>query len=447
MVTPVMRSVPSRSVRVLVVVCLLLAATAGPVAAQTDPETVLDPPAEPVIEPVEEPEPAEEPPAPEPPPAPPEGEHSTDHDDSVDEAPAVDVTVPLPIGPPPPLPEDAIAAIQRSATAALVEQSRAEAAVDAANTEVEMIEARRVEVLRTAAAHDRRFQQVLDEVAAARAVLNTHMVETYMSAGTPQGMNQVLDPDGMLDVLEEEVLHTVSVEHAISVLDRLEQQRDALAEVIDEHRTRIDRVDTELAGARSRLAVAEEALDTAKFVANSIGTDGGAPFLSGFVFPVMWPYRFTNDWGYPRSGGRSHKGTDIIAAHGTPLLAVERGVISRIGNDPLGGAKVWLVGQSGNHYYYAHVSGFAPGLHVGQVVDAGAVIAYVGDTGNAVGTIPHLHFQVHPNGGAAVNPFPLLAATRDADAALRARGIDRYQVIPLPEPPPLVPLDPRTAPA
>jgi murein DD-endopeptidase MepM/ murein hydrolase activator NlpD len=104
----------------------------------------------------------------------------------------------------------------------------------------------------------------------------------------------------------------------------------------------------------------------------------------------------------------AHQGTDIMAPMGTPLVACERGIVSKIGTDSLGGNKLWLKGESGTFYYYAHLSRFADGLRDGQLVDAGTLIGYVGDTGNAQGGAPHLHFEIHPDGGAAVNPYPLL---------------------------------------
>jgi murein DD-endopeptidase MepM/ murein hydrolase activator NlpD len=134
--------------------------------------------------------------------------------------------------------------------------------------------------------------------------------------------------------------------------------------------------------------------------------------IHGFVFPVGTPHSFGDSFGAPRMLGtefaHAHQGTDIMAPMGTPLLACERGIVSKIGTDSLGGNKLWLKGESGTFYYYAHLSAFAEGLTNGAVVEAGSVIGYVGDTGNAQGGAPHLHFEIHPDGGAAVNPYPLL---------------------------------------
>jgi murein DD-endopeptidase MepM/ murein hydrolase activator NlpD len=141
---------------------------------------------------------------------------------------------------------------------------------------------------------------------------------------------------------------------------------------------------------------------------------GSSIVVNGFVFPVAGPHRYSNDFGNPRMVGtpleHSHQGTDIFAAHGSPLVACERGIVTRVGTDRLGGTKLWIVGTSGTRYYYAHLTAFAEGVSDGMVVEPGTLVGYVGDTGNARGGSPHLHFEVHPPGQPAVNPYPLLKA-------------------------------------
>ena len=98
----------------------------------------------------------------------------------------------------------------------------------------------------------------------------------------------------------------------------------------------------------------------------------------------------------------------MISPRGTPLVAIETGTVKRMGNGGLGGITVWIRGEGGDEYYYAHLDGWAAGLSVGQSLTVGELIGYVGNTGNAIYTVPHLHFEYHPGGGGAVNPYPLV---------------------------------------
>jgi murein DD-endopeptidase MepM/ murein hydrolase activator NlpD len=100
---------------------------------------------------------------------------------------------------------------------------------------------------------------------------------------------------------------------------------------------------------------------------------------------------------------------------GTPLLAVENGVIANVGVGTLGGTKLWVYGESGTRYYYAHLIAYADGIVEGTPVRAGDVIGYVGNTGNAITTPPHCHFEIHPDGGDAIDPYPLLHAVDQID--------------------------------
>jgi murein DD-endopeptidase MepM/ murein hydrolase activator NlpD len=143
------------------------------------------------------------------------------------------------------------------------------------------------------------------------------------------------------------------------------------------------------------------------------GSAGVGPAVGAYVgppavCPVGAVHSFTDTWHAPRSGGRQHQGTDVFAPHGSPAYAVVDGVIDKEGNGGLGGITLWLRGDNGDRYYYAHNA--ANVARVGQRVRAGEVIAYVGQTGNAATTPPHIHFEAHPGGGAARNPAPWLAA-------------------------------------
>jgi murein DD-endopeptidase MepM/ murein hydrolase activator NlpD len=119
----------------------------------------------------------------------------------------------------------------------------------------------------------------------------------------------------------------------------------------------------------------------------------------GYVFPVFGDASFSDDYGAPRAVTGWHHGNDIFAATGTPVLAVADGTLSRVGVNTLGGNRLWLTDEAGNEFYYAHLSAYAPATVSGARVRAGQVIAFVGNTGQAITTPPHLHFEVHPGGG------------------------------------------------
>lgn len=129
------------------------------------------------------------------------------------------------------------------------------------------------------------------------------------------------------------------------------------------------------------------------------------------AFPVQGRCSFGDSWGYPRGGGRVHLGVDIIAAEGQLLYAAADGKIEKVYADypgSLAGNGVRLRMADGTYFFYAHMQSVADGIDVGVPVKAGQIIGYVGSTGSS-GT-PHLHFEVHPQGGAAVNPYPLVKA-------------------------------------
>jgi murein DD-endopeptidase MepM/ murein hydrolase activator NlpD len=158
-------------------------------------------------------------------------------------------------------------------------------------------------------------------------------------------------------------------------------------------------------------------------------TDVSAPLSpEGYVFPVYGPSSFTDTFGSPRAGVGWHHGEDIFAPLGAPLLAVADGTIFSVGWNELGGYRLWLRDHQGNQFYYAHLSAFSPLAVDGREVRAGAVIGFVGNTGDAQSTPYHLHFEIHPVGllpmgyDGVVNSFPYLSAWRRLEDVSFAAG-------------------------
>jgi Peptidase family M23 len=152
---------------------------------------------------------------------------------------------------------------------------------------------------------------------------------------------------------------------------------------------------------------------------------GAVPTL---VFPVAGPATYTDDFGQPRPGG-VHQGNDLLAAKKTPVVAAEPGKVKFWTTSASAGCMLYLYGASGTTYLYIHLNNdltmrndnrgscvpgvaYAPGLKDGAKVMAGQMLGYVGDSGDANGIHPHLHFEVHPGGGAAVSPYPYLQSAQ-----------------------------------
>jgi len=144
----------------------------------------------------------------------------------------------------------------------------------------------------------------------------------------------------------------------------------------------------------------------------------------GAVFPVAGTYTYTDTFGAYRADmpNHSHEGDDIFASYGTPVVAVQDGTITGVSTTTIGGNNIHLTTSRGDYFYYAHLSRFATGLVAGAHVVAGQTIGYVGDTGDARGTPPHLHFEIHPDGGPAVDPTPYLDAWRAAGHLVTTAG-------------------------
>jgi murein DD-endopeptidase MepM/ murein hydrolase activator NlpD len=144
-----------------------------------------------------------------------------------------------------------------------------------------------------------------------------------------------------------------------------------------------------------------------------------------FVFPVAGPARIGGPFGAFRATTGSHEGNDLFADFGTPVVAAADGTVEMVGSLKISGNRLWVYADSGDQFFYAHLASFAPAAVDGRRVDAGTVLGYVGNTGDAEPTPPHLHFEIHPEGGDAVDPNPFLVAWQKRAAAVLTDTAER----------------------
>ena len=145
----------------------------------------------------------------------------------------------------------------------------------------------------------------------------------------------------------------------------------------------------------------------------------------GYAFPVAGQHNYVDTFGAPRSDVPVHVGNDIFAAFGTPIVAVADGRIYRVGTLKISGNRLWLRDKKGYRYFYCHLSDFAAAAYNGADVHAGEVIGFVGNTGDAEPTPPHLHFEVHMPNGAVVDPYSNLQRW-DQSGVTSASWLRRY---------------------
>ncbi len=179
------------------------------------------------------------------------------------------------------------------------------------------------------------------------------------------------------------------------------------ASLTDQERAELARLERERLERERREREQREAEAAARAAEQEVQDDGEPEPTAGsgaLVCPLDRPHSFIDSWGHPRSGGRRHRGTDMMAPHGIAVRAITDGVWVHRRPGPSAGIWGVLRGSNGDHYWYMHLASHT--VSDGTRVTAGQQIGTNGSTGNA--TTPHLHFELHPGGGSAVNPYSLL---------------------------------------
>jgi murein DD-endopeptidase MepM/ murein hydrolase activator NlpD len=321
------------------------------------------------------------------------------------------------------------------------------------------VEVRLAELEEEIAKTERDIARSQDDLNAALAILEERLVGMYMqdsSAAWPYAevlvgeadLTSVLERfDALAQIAEEDqklfdeveafleaqqeskrLLQEKQAEQAADLAELARVQEEASLRFASANQTytalkgQINRLKTDIKKADAAAAAAAEAARKRAIqrMAWQLGkrwnnSGGGTIQAPQFTFPVKGANSYINSWGFARSGGRTHKGTDIMAARGTPLVACASGTISgakRIASG-LGGITVHIKGNNGYIYYYAHLDRVASGIQEGMVIKAGTTVGYVGNSGNARGGACHLHFGMQPGGGASVNPYATLRFYED----------------------------------
>lgn len=232
-------------------------------------------------------------------------------------------------------------------------------------------------------------------------VMTTSEFLNSATLGGQESINDLIAAKGELTRYQDDLadVHDELKEAEANALDILNRQEEAMeaeqaayAELSGECKDLTAQYEREQAEARARAAQRAS----------------GSIQVGSFICP-MTPGRtsFIDSWGFPRSGGRTHKGVDMFAARGEPIYAVQSGT-ARATSNSLGGVTVHLSANTGFKYYYAHLD--SRNFSGSKRVEQGETIGFNGNSGNARGTSPHLHFEIRPGGGAPVNPYPTVRA-------------------------------------
>jgi murein DD-endopeptidase MepM/ murein hydrolase activator NlpD len=285
-------------------------------------------------------------------------------------------------------------------------QKRLQAKLDAATKELAQIENERHWAAQRLDAARQRLGLVRDDLLKARQALGGHVASLYRAGGT-RPLSGILGSSAEVVVSRIE-FETIMLDGQLAAVDDARVAFDSYEQAIGEVNAAMAQMQKLERRAKKTVAELAKGFEKAKQVADRLAGFNKTVLVGGRFYscPQSPPYSYIDSWGFARSGGRTHKGTDLMAAYGNRVHAFTDGVISRQNQSSLGGITLYLQGDDGAEYYYAHLSRYAS--RVGQRVKAGELIAYNGASGNASYSGPHVHFEIHPGGpgSAPVNPYP-----------------------------------------
>ena len=294
-------------------------------------------------------------------------------------------------------------ALEQDVDQALLELEELRSRLEEAETDLEVLEDRRV---RSAREVSRSEDVVSDRVRQHAMQPDTTLLATALN---PNGLEEAMRGATMLALVhrrDHERLEEAqaALRDLAAVEDQLLAKQEKLAQLEEEFSERAEGLQQRLQKVTRR----ERYLRAQR--ASRQRVDRGPQQGTYACIFDQGMSNFINSWGFPRSGGRSHKGADVMAPRAAKVYAFTAGTVGRTTTGGLGGVSLRIQGDDQNRYYYAHLQEFAEGLRPGMRVEAGQLVGLNGASGNARGGPTHVHFQVHPGGGAATNPYPWLRA-------------------------------------
>lgn len=290
------------------------------------------------------------------------------------------------------------------------EQRSIDLQLGAANAELAAAQADALDVQAELATLEAGQQQAVKDAAEAKVLFEQRAVAAYMGGRESESF-ALLASASPNEYANRNVMLSAVLDRDVAAAADYSSKRDALSTELQATLERVDVVNRRLEDAKAVQFATTLVTQAADWQLRTARNNSHV-FIPGYVFPVAGPVQFGDSFGYPRLLGTGqqhwHEGCDVMSPMGTPLVAAEDGIVTKVGENSLGGLSLKITGTSGYWHYYAHLSGFAPGLTQGQTIKAGTLVGNVGNTGDAAGGPTHLHYEIHQPDGKVLDSFGLL---------------------------------------